>query len=183
MHLIPLREDLLQTVDTQPWADTRLCVSLYLGNKKDYLPLLLVGDEQESCIDAYLPGAALYLLHRGAQVLALCAVTKPAAGVCEVCNLAVLPTLQRRGLGSLLLGAVAQYCGACCHTMTLGTGDSPITLSFYAKNGFAEVGREPGYFLRHYDHPIFEAGMQLKDRVLLARALQPVDKAAPAALS
>ena len=40
-------------------------------NKKRYLDLLLLADEQESMIDLYLENGALYVLEENAQTLAL----------------------------------------------------------------------------------------------------------------
>ena len=51
--------------------------------------------------------------------------------------------------------------------MILGTGDSPLTLPFYAACGFRETHRVKDYFLTHYNHPIYEAGRQLIDKVYL----------------
>lgn len=45
-----------------------------MDNKKKYLPLLLIADEQESAIDAYLERGRLYVMEDGG-VRAVCVVT------------------------------------------------------------------------------------------------------------
>lgn len=52
-----------------------------------------------------------------------------------------------------------------------GTGDSPLTVPFYEKCGFVRSHRIPNFFTEHYDHPIYEAGVQLVDMVYLRRNL------------
>jgi hypothetical protein len=51
--------------------------------------------------------------------------------------------------------------------MLVGTGDSPITIAFYKNYGFVYSHRIPNFFTNNYEHPIFEAGKQLKDMIYL----------------
>ena len=59
-----------------------------------------------------------------------------------------------------------------CRTLLVGTGDSPLTLPFYHSCGFTYSHTLPDFFTRHYDHPIIEGGMQLKDMIHLKREKQ-----------
>lgn len=52
-----------------------------------------------------------------------------------------------------------------------GTGDSPLTVPFYEKCGFRYSHRIPNFFTDHYDHPMFECGVQLVDMVYYRKAL------------
>ena len=57
-------------------------------DKKEYLPLLLLADEQEDMIDRYLERGDLYVLEDdGAR--AVCVVTDEGEGILEIKNLAV----------------------------------------------------------------------------------------------
>lgn len=58
-------------------------------NKKAHLDLRLLGDEQELMIDRYLERGERFTVRHGAEVLALCAVTREAEGFHELKNLAV----------------------------------------------------------------------------------------------
>ena len=53
------------------------------GNKKEYLPLLLLADEQEDMIDRYLEKGTMYVLEDGG-VRAECVVTDEGEGVLEL---------------------------------------------------------------------------------------------------
>jgi len=83
---------------------------------------------------------------------------------------AVDPRSQRRGYGKALVRhAFAHYAGH--GKMRIGTGDTPMTVSFYESCGFVYSHRIKDYMLEHYDHPIFEDGVQLRDKVYFAKEL------------
>lgn len=128
------------------------------------MPLLLLGDEQESLVMGYLERGDLFVLEQGGETLGVCVVTREAPGEYELQNIAVAPAWQRKGLGRTLVKFVWSHYPE-LQTLRLGTGDSPSTVGFYQALGFQEIGRERDYFLRAYDHPIFEDGRQLRDRV------------------
>lgn len=139
-------------------------------NKRDYLPLLLLGDEQESMIARYLDRGTLYVLDdRG--VKGLCVVTDEGGGVLELKNLAVEPTFQGRGYGRALIEFLARRYKGQYALLQAGTGDSPLTVPFYEKCGFARAHVVKDFFIKNYDHPIVEAGVQLRDMVYFQRAL------------
>jgi len=142
------------------------------ARKKEYLPLLLLADEQEDMIDRYLDRGALYVLDDGG-VRALCVVTDEGGGVLELKNLAVEPAFQRRGYGRRLIRFLEETYAGRYSTLRVGTGESPLTLPFYLACGFSPAGRDPGFFTRNYDHPIFEAGVLLTDMVFLEKPLYP----------
>ena len=59
-------------------------------NKKQYLALLLLADEQEDMIDRYLERGSMYVLEDDG-VKAECVVTDEGGGVLELKNIAVEP--------------------------------------------------------------------------------------------
>ncbi len=143
-----------------------------LENKWDYLPLLLLGDEQEDMIARYLDRSDLFALYDGGTLRTVCAVTDEGGGVFEIKNLATAPESQRRGYGAALVDWVAGRCRELGgRRLLVGTGDSPLTLPFYRACGFRESHRVPNFFTDHYNHPIYEAGRQLVDMVYLSREL------------
>lgn len=137
-------------------------------DKKQFLSLLLIADEQESTVDLYLERGEMFVLSDG-DLKAICVVTKEAEGVCELKNLATVPQYQRQGYGRSLVRFLFQHYQKSCHTMFVGTGDTPHTLAFYKQCGFVESHRVPDFFLNHYDHPIIEGGKQLIDMVYLKK--------------
>lgn len=141
-------------------------------NKKRYLDLLLLGDEQEEMIDRYLERGDLLVMTEGNEAIAVCVVTQEGDGVLEIKNLAVTPSRQSRGYGRAMIEHVAKAYAGRGHTLLVGTGDSPLTVPFYERCGFVRSHVIRDFFTRNYDHPIIEAGVQLKDMVVFKRALR-----------
>ena len=141
------------------------------SGKWEYLPLLLVGDEQADMIARYLDRGTLLALYDGG-LRAVCVVTEEGPGVFEIKNLAVEPAFHRRGYGRAMVERAVRDCWAAGgRWLLVGTGDSPLTLPFYQACGFRESHRVPGFFLRYYDHPIYEGGRLLSDMIYLSMEL------------
>ena len=139
-------------------------------NKKKYLSLLLLADEQESMIDTYLERGRLYVLEDGG-VRAVCVVTDEGDGVLEIKNLAVSPPWQRCGYGRAFVEYIRRRYRGAFHTLQVGTGNSPLTIPFYEACGFVKSHRVRNFFIDHYDHPIYEGGVRLVDMIYLRRDL------------
>lgn len=147
-------------------------LTLVTEEKKRYLPLLLLGDEQESMIDRYLEEGALYIWKEGEETAGVCVVTDQGNGVLELKNIAVDPRFQRRGIGRAMIEALAKRYRGSYRVLLAGTGEAPSTLGFYQHCGFTYSHRVKDFFLQ-YDHPIVEEGVQLKDMVYFQRTLEP----------
>ncbi len=68
-------------------------------NKKDYLDLLLLADEQEDMIDRYLDAGRLFVL-LNSKVKCVAVVLKLNETECELKNIATAPEEQRKGYGA-----------------------------------------------------------------------------------
>jgi GNAT superfamily N-acetyltransferase len=137
-------------------------------NKKQYLNLLLLADEQEDMIDRYLDKGKMYVLNDNG-VKCECVVTEEGEGILEIKNIATVPEFQGKGYGKALIEFVAQKYGGQFSILQVGTGDSPLTIPFYEKCGFVRSHIVPNFFTLNYDHPIYECGIQLVDMVYLQR--------------
>ena len=140
------------------------------SNKKDFLDLLILADEQESMIDKYLERGEFFALYDG-DLKSVCVVTRESDDVCELKNIATYEKWQGKGYGSKLLNHIFSYYIGQYTTMLVGTGDSPWILRFYEKNGFTISHRIKNFFTDNYDHPMFENSVQLVDMVYLSKAL------------
>lgn len=141
-------------------------------NKKRYIDLLLLGDEQESMIDRYLERGEMFAGLEEGCAAAVCVVTDEGNGVLEIKNLAVAPERQGRGYGRAMIEYIAQTYGERFSALRVGTGESPLTLPFYEKCGFQAVGRIENFFTDNYDHPIIEGGVLLRDMVILEKGME-----------
>ena len=139
-------------------------------DKKKYLPLLLLADEQEDMIDRYLNRGKLYVLDDNG-IKSECVVTDEGNGVLELKNIATVPAYQGMGYARALIMFILETYRGSYSTLQVGTGDSPLTIPFYEKCGFVRSHIIPNFFTDHYDHPIFECGVQLIDMVYLKRPI------------
>ena len=139
-------------------------------NKKKYMELLFLADEQEDMIERYLEKGTMYVLEDDG-IKGECVVTEEDRNVLEIKNLAVVPDCHKKGYGRALIEFIAekyreQYC-----VLQVGTGDSPLTIPFYEKCGFVRSHSVKNFFTDNYDHPIYEGGVQLKDMIYLRKQL------------
>ena len=140
------------------------------NDKKRYLDLLLLADEQENMIDRYLERGTMYVLEDDG-VKAECVVTDEGGGILELKNLAVEPAFQGKGYGKALVNFLVQSYKEQYTVLQVGTGDSPSTIPFYESCGFRRHHLVKNFFTDHYDHPICEGGVQLVDMVYLQREI------------
>ena len=140
-------------------------------DKKKYLHLLLLADEQEDMIDRYLERGTMYILLDDESVKCECVVTDEGNGILELKNIAVEPAFQGKGYGKKLIHFIADQYQTQYSMLQVGTGDSPLTVPFYESCGFTYSHRIKNFFTDHYDHPIYENGIQLIDMIYLQKEL------------
>ena len=140
------------------------------SNKKRYMNLLFLADEQEDMIDRYLDRGTMYILDDNG-VKTECVVMGEPNGVLEIKNIAAEPNYQRKGYGKKLIDFLVEKYSEQYAFLQVGTGDSLLTIPFYEKCGFQRTHIVKNFFLDNYDHPIYECGVRLVDMVYLQRRL------------
>lgn len=140
-------------------------------NKKQFLDLLLLGDEQENMIDRYLEDGDVFALYDD-DLRALCVVTHVDGTTCELKNIAVYKQFQRLGYGTALIKHIFDNYKNRYETILVGTGENPSTLMFYKNFGFEYSHRVKDFFTDNYDHPIIEEGVRLADMIYLRKILK-----------
>lgn len=138
-------------------------------NKKQFISLLLLADEQENMIDKYLEKGVMYALYDDSGVKAECVVTDEGDGVLEIKNIAVAPEAQRKGYGKALIDFLIMTYSGSFSVLQVGTGDSPLTVPFYEKCGFVRTHKIKDFFTDNYDRPIYECGVLLRDMIYLRK--------------
>ena len=139
-------------------------------NKKQYLSLLLLADEQEDMVDRYIDKGTMYVFDDNG-VKSECVITDEGNGIIEIKNIATVPEHQGKGYAKTLIDFLVEEYGGKYSVLQVGTGDSPTTVPFYEKCGFVRSHSIPNFFTDNYDHPIFECGVQLVDMVYLQKPL------------
>ncbi|HQQ67768.1 MAG TPA: GNAT family N-acetyltransferase [Candidatus Cloacimonadota bacterium] len=139
-------------------------------NKKQYLDLLLLADEQEDMIDRYLDASDVFAIFDD-DLKSICCVVSVDADTYELKNIATHAKDQGRGYGSTLIHHIFDYYKGSFKTMLVGTGETPAILSFYEGLGFQRSHRLKNFFTDNYDHPLFDADIQLIDMIYLKKDL------------
>ena len=139
-------------------------------NKKQYLDLLLLADEQEDMIDRYLEPGDMFALF-DEDLKTVCVVLTIDNETCELKNIATYKKYQSRGYAKALINFISNYYKNDYTTMLVGTGEVPSILSFYEGCGFEKSHRIKNFFTDNYNHAMFEEGVQLIDMVYLKKKL------------
>ena len=139
-------------------------------NKKQYLELLLLADEQEDMIDRYLDKGKMYVLDDNG-IKCECVVANEGKGVLEIKNIATVPEYRGKGYAKAMIDFIITKYREEYSILQVGTGDSLSTIPFYEKCGFIRSHIIPNFFTDNYNHPIYEEGIQLVDMVYLKRVL------------
>ncbi|BDX39127.1 N-acetyltransferase [Tenuifilaceae bacterium CYCD] len=141
-----------------------------IENKKQFLDLLLLADEQENMIDRYLTNGDLFALYDD-DLKSVCVVSPIDSETCELKNIATYEKYQGKGYGKALINFIVDFYRNNYKTMLVGTGETPSILAFYESLGFKQSYRVKNFFTDNYDHPMFDGNIQLVDMIYLKKDL------------
>jgi len=141
-------------------------------NKRTYMDILLLADQQEDMIERYLDQSDLFVLSEEGVIKTVCAVQMLKDRRCEIKNIATVEEEQGKGYGRNMIHYVCEHYSDRCDMMYVGTGNSRKTLEFYEKCGFVNSHILAGFFTDNYAEPIYEDGVQLVDMVYLKKKLE-----------
>ncbi len=137
------------------------------------MELLLLADPSEGLVRGYANTSNTVGATLGGEPIGVYVLLDKGEGLMELKNIAVHPDWQGKGFGKILIGHALERAGdrgATC--MEVGTGNSSLDqLAFYEKAGFRRDRTDNGFFLRNYDEPIFENGMQCTDMIYLVKRI------------
>ncbi|WP_446512649.1 GNAT family N-acetyltransferase [Photobacterium sp. DNB22_13_2] len=132
------------------------------------MALLLEADPSESQIQKYLSNADIYAAISQQETIGICVLQPHSATTLELMNIAVSPTYQGKGIGRQLLQfVIAESRQNKAKALVLGTGTFGYQLAFYQREGFRVIDIDKDFFLKHYDEPVMENGIQHKDMLRL----------------
>ncbi len=111
-----------------------------IENKKQFLELLLLADEQENMIDKYLPSGDLFALYDD-DLKSVCVIVPINSETCELKNIETHEKYQGKGYSRALLNFIFDFYKNDYKTLLVGTGETPTILSFYESCGFEKSYR------------------------------------------
>lgn len=132
------------------------------------MALLLEADPSEAKVSGYIDKSLCFAAEDQGDIVGVAAVLPITDIEYELMNIAVSPERQGENIGRQLLDYVIEATRkAGAEKLVLGTGTFGYQLTFYQRAGFRVYGVERDFFLRHYDEPLFEQGIQHKDMLRL----------------
>ncbi|MBT2662603.1 GNAT family N-acetyltransferase [Bacillus sp. ISL-45] len=136
--------------------------------------LLLMADPSRDLVSGYLDKGLCYVMEsENGDTTGVILLVPVSNHTIEIMNLAVDESHQGRGLGTLLIEhAIQTAVEEGYKKVEIGTGNSSINqLALYQKVGFRITGIDHDFFIRNYEEPIFENGIQCRDMIRLSMPL------------
>lgn len=148
-------------------------IKIITENKKQFIDLLLLADEEEKMIDRYLDRGKVFVLYDDEKERSICVVTHEGEGIYELKNLATYPSFQKMGYARHLVQFIFNfYKSEKATSILVGTGNNTPTVNFYKKCGFEESHILKNFFTDNYSKPIIDEGILLVDMIYLKKNIQ-----------
>lgn len=144
-------------------------------NKNEEIPLelLLLADPSEKLVREYVSRGKCFIMSQDEIIIGTYVLIPTRPETVEIVNVAVNEDYHGQGFGKqLVLHAIETAKRKGYKTIEIGTGNSGVVqLALYQKCGFRMTSIDRDFFVRHYDEPIFENGIQVIDMVRLSQDL------------
>ncbi|MFP7478841.1 GNAT family N-acetyltransferase [Terribacillus saccharophilus] len=131
------------------------------------IDLLLEADPSKTKIESYLRHGSCFIAETNNHISGIYVMIPTSPDTAEVMNISVKEADQGKGIGKKLIHhAIEQARLQGYAYLEVGTANSSINqIAFYQKCGFRMTAIDHDFFLRHYEEPIFENGIQCRDMV------------------
>ena len=141
-------------------------------SKQAPLKLLLIADPSKTRVQKYLEDGVCYVAEDAGEILGACVISPLAPATFELMSIAVTPKKQFKGIGSKLLKyVIADVKRRGGEKLEVGTGTFGYPLTFYQRAGFRVHAIERDHYVKTYDKPIWESGIQHRDMLRLVLVL------------
>lgn len=135
--------------------------------------LLLLADPSQKVVDDYIVRGTVFVASYYGDIVGEYVLIHTRPETIEIVNIAIKVEYQGKGLGKLLLkDAIERASIYGAKVLEIGTANSSIfQLALYQKVGFRITGIDRDFFVKHYDEPIYENGIQCLDMLRLSMDL------------
>jgi ribosomal protein S18 acetylase RimI-like enzyme len=131
------------------------------------MDLLLEADPSITKIESYLRHGSSFIAEIDNHISGIYVLLPTSSDIAEVINISVREADQGKGIGRKLIHHAIEQARAQGYTcLEVGTGNSSIDqIAFYQKCGFRMIAIDHDFFLRNYERPIIENGIQCRDMI------------------
>lgn len=150
-----------------------LKIELLSDRKNLPFSLLELADPSRKHINEYIENGKIYVAKMNSEIVGVMVLEEVSAISIEIKNIAIDEKYQGKGIGKQLLN-FAIYTSQLSNyqEVIIGTGNSSIgQLALYQKVGFEIHSIDKNFFVRNYDEPIIENGIQCKHKIILRKTL------------
>lgn len=142
-------------------------------NTQPPMDLLLSADPSATLVKEYLEKGDCYVAEIKEEIIGVYILLPIKSQIVELINIAIREDYQNQGIGQeLIQDAIGRAKDAGYKIIEIGTGNSSIyQLAFYQKCGFELDRIDKNFFIRNYEQPIYENGIQCKDMIRLKKEL------------
>lgn len=131
-------------------------------NKIEYMSLLLEADPDEEIVKMYLEKGDLYIGEDDGNVVCVCVIVKYDDEICELKNIATLPSARGNGYAGKMIKYVFEIYNKQYKSMVVGTTENMIP--FYVLNGFTKYHHTvKNFFIDNYKKEIWDGDLQCID--------------------
>ena len=135
--------------------------------------LLKLADPSPSQINDYLKSGTCYVAKLNSEIIGVMVLKELSPTSIEIKNIAIKKIAQGKGFGKLLLRYADKISRQSKYEkLIIGTGNSSVgQLAVYQKEGFEIERIKKNFFVKKYNKPIFENGIQCKHMIVLEKKL------------
>lgn len=139
------------------------------GEKRAFLPLILVADPEVAVVERYLDRGTLIVAYCGDVPACVAVVTPHSADEGELKALATAGQFRHRGIASAMVRYLSGHFRGRYASIMVGTAEPAV--SFYQQLGFVWFRTEPDFFTKHYSAPIYDGDFLCRDMIYLRKDL------------
>jgi ribosomal protein S18 acetylase RimI-like enzyme len=138
------------------------------------IDLLLLADPSKDSIENYIENSMIYAAYSDDQTIGCYVISQLDDKTLEIKNIAVAEKYRKQGIGTILLKDAIQKSNAKgFERIIIGTCNSSFSqLYLYQKVGFRITDIIKDYFINNYKEPVWENGLQCKDKLVLTLDLK-----------
>ena len=142
-----------------------------IGNKEDYINMLLEADPSKNMIHKYLTNSDVYALKKGDEIICIAVILPISRKILELKNIVTKEEYRGKGYAKILLKSLCGNYKQKYEKMLVGTTENNIP--FYVKQGFDKYEKTiKNFFIDNYEEEIKEGKLVCTDMIYYSKNLK-----------
>ena len=142
-----------------------------IGNKEDYINMLLEADPSKNMIHKYLTNSDVYALKKGDEIICIAVILPISRKILELKNIVTKEEYRGKGYAKILLMSLCGNYNQKYEKMLVGTTENNIP--FYVKQGFDKYEKTiKNFFIDNYEEEIKDRQLVCTDMIYYSKNLK-----------